>query len=92
MSDFQSAYSVSPRDSYNETTNGKDVLRTSISDGEDRGTPTALDSEHFRHQQNLMALPRHRTTSNATAIGVRPGTITSDDTIGDSRPVTVVRA
>ena len=79
MSDFQSAYSVSPRDSYNENTDGKNILqvRTSISDGEERGTPTAMNTEQFRTQQNLMSLPRDRSASNATAIDVGRGTTTS---------------
>jgi hypothetical protein len=79
MSDFQSAYSVSPRDSYNENTDGKNIhqVRTSTSDGEERGTPTAMNTEQFRNQQNLMSLPRDRSASNATAIDVRRGAITS---------------
>ena len=84
MSDFQSAYSVSPRDSYRED---------NTQQGEVEGlTPTSTGSMVNGLKVPITEIPRPRAYSNATTVGeslMDSSTIASDETVemGVSVPI-----
>jgi len=87
LSDFQSAYSVSPRDSYSSFDHSTTAKFRSASNSDELNTPTAVDTDRFRHEMNLTSEPRTRVASNATTIGIHPGT-TGEGTIELRRSMT----
>jgi hypothetical protein len=89
LSDFQSACSVSPRDSYSESYNDHTTKVQNASDCSEASTPTAADSPFSSRQRNFITVPRNRAVSNATTVGARHGTDTSGDMVGDSQNVRV---
>lgn len=89
LSDFQSAYSVSPRDSYSESfDHSTPVKMQDNNDVEEASTPTATDSRFpaSARRGDFITVPRNRTASNATTVNSRPSTNPSEDTLGESRP------
>jgi len=89
MSDFQSAYSISPRDSYGE----EKVQR----DERDGLTPTSIETATGSMVDGLKVpindKPRPRAYSNATTVGGSPmnsATTASDDTVDMGRPISLI--
>jgi len=89
MSDFQSAYSISPRDSYGEdTTQG---------DERDELTPTSMETA-TESMVGGLTVPistktRQRAYSNATTVGGSPmdsTTTASDETTDMEQPVSFI--
>lgn len=87
LSDFQSACSVSPRDSYSESYTDHTTKVQNASDCSEASTPTTSDSPFSNRQRNFITVPRTRAVSNATTVGARHGTDTTEDTIRDSQNV-----
>ena len=91
MSDFQSAYSVSPRDSYGED-NAQRVERDGL-------TPTSMETATGSTGGGLKVeindKSRPRAYSNSTTVNgsppVRPRTNGSDDTVEMRRPVSLIQ-
>lgn len=89
MSDFQSAYSISPRDSYGED--------TAQGDERDELTPTSMETA-TESMVGGLAVPistktRQRAYSNATTVGGSPmdsTTTASDETADMERPVSFI--
>ena len=84
--DFQSAYSVSPRDSYGEDNNVQ---------GDDRDglTPTSMETTADGLKVPIHEKSRQRAYSNATTVGGSPidsSTTASDDTVEMRRPVSFI--
>lgn len=85
MSDFQSAYSVSPRDSYGE--------HNTHQDERDGLTPTSMETATSGLKVPPNDKTRPRTHSNATTVGgsvMDSATTASDDTIEMGRPVSFI--
>lgn len=81
--DFQSAYSVSPRDSYSESLDHHSSAKNmDASDMDELSTPTMDDTAFSARQRNLITIPRNRAASNATAVP-HPDTDASEDTVGE---------
>ena len=86
MSDFQSAYSISPRDSY-----GEDNARRE----RDGLTPTSIETATDALKVPIHEKQRPRAYSNATTVGESPmdsATTASDETIDMRRPVSFIHA
>lgn len=85
MSDFQSAYSVSPRDSYGEHNGHQDER--------DGMTPTSMETATAGLKVPPNDKTRPRTHSNATTVSgsvMDSATTASDDTIEMGRPVSFI--
>lgn len=85
MSDFQSAYSISPRDSY-----GEDNAQRDERDGL---TPTSIETTTGGLKVPIHEKPRPRAYSNATTVGESPmdsATTASDETVDMRRPVSFI--
>lgn len=85
MSDFQSAYSVSPRDSYGEDNAPRDER--------DGLTPTSIETTTDGLKVPIHEKPRPRAYSNATTVGesqMDSATTASDETIDMRRPVSFI--
>jgi hypothetical protein len=85
MSDFQSAYSISPRDSY-----GEDNVQRDERDGL---TPTSIETATGALKVPIHEKPRPRAYSNATTVGESPmdsATTASDETVDMRRPVSFI--
>ena len=87
MSDFQSAYSISPRDSYGEDNSRKDER--------DGLTPTSIETATGALKVPIHEKQRPRAYSNATTVGesqMDSATTASDETIDMRRPVSFIHA
>ena len=85
MSDFQSAYSVSPRDSYGEEKGQRDER--------DGLTPTSMETTTGGLEVPIDEKPRQRAYSNATTVSgsvMDSVTTGSDDTVEMRRPVSFI--
>ena len=85
MSDFQSAYSVSPRDSYGED--------NALGDERDGPTPTSIETAADGLKVPIHEQPRPRAYSNATTVGESPmdsATTASDETVDMRRPISFI--
>ena len=83
MSDFQSAYSISPRDSYGEDNN---VQRDGL-------TPTSIETATDGLKVPIHEVSRPRAYSNATTVGesaMDSVTTASDETVDVGRLVNIV--
>jgi len=79
--DFQSAYSASPRDSYGSF-DGRDPV--DAEEGEGRVSPVAVEKNDVGRRSaahNLPKLRRQRVSSTATAIQGQPSPTFSQDTV-----------
>ena len=84
-SDFQSAYSVSPRDSYGEDNN--------VQHERDGLTPTSIETTTDGLKVPIHEKSRQRAYSNATTVGESPmdsATTASDETVEMRRPVSFI--
>jgi hypothetical protein len=87
MSDFQSAYSISPRDSYGDNNAQRDE--------KDRLTPTSMETAVGGLKIPINDKSRARAYSNATTVSDSPmdsATTASDETVEMGRPVSFIHA